>query len=475
MRRPGSSPTVWAGLLLALAASCGSEGDRDVVHAAESRANQPRYNLLVITVDTLRRDHLSCYGYFRKTSPNLDALAAQSLLFEDFQANAAQTLPSHTSLFTGLGPREHGIEANMNALGGSYVPAENIALLAEVLGEQGYTTAGFVSATPLKAGAGLEAGFQTWVEPGDGVRCVRGDVTLEAALDWLDEAPEEPWFIWFHIFDPHHPYLAPEKHRRFGGEEEQLAYFEARDIPTESSPRPPRVIDVRALHDQYDAEVHFSDAIVGKLLGRVAGMGSWPKTAVVVASDHGEGLWQHGERDHSSIWSEQLSIPLILRVPGVPARRVKARMLGSDLVPTLFGLLPGLQGGRLLDQSSGSDVLEPGYEAPPRYTVVPVMPALRGMEGLPPRFVHALEHAGWRVVVRDDGSAQLFDLDTDPYELVDLAGAEPDRLRRMLELLERRYASELDRARALGAGELGPLNPARLEALEALGYGGAQR
>ena len=109
------------------------------------------FNLLLVTIDTLRRDHLGCYGYFRDTSPNLDALAEESLVFDDLQTHIAQTLPSHITLFTGLSPREHGIESNLNWLHGSWIPSPKIRSLASVLGEQGYQTAGFISASTSAA------------------------------------------------------------------------------------------------------------------------------------------------------------------------------------------------------------------------------------------------------------------------------------------------------------------------------------
>lgn len=456
---------LFAQTLLMLAASCG-----EVRAVAPKEQPEPPLNVVLVTIDTLRRDHLGCYGYFRNTSPNLDALARESLVFDDLQSHVSQTLPSHTSLFTGLAPGEHGIESNISWLKGSYIPSPKIRLLASVLQEQGYETAGMVSATPLKEGSGVEVGFETWVQP-EKVN-VQGDVTVDAALAWLEEAPAEPWFLWVHLFDPHHPYLAPAKFRRFEHSAEQAAHLAALGIPERITTKAQGQVSIGSVHDLYDAEVLFADYQLRRLLAGVREVGAWEQTAVVVTSDHGEGLWQHGAPDHSTIWNEQLEVPLIVRVPGVEPRRVESRMVGRDVLPTLLALLPGIDGAELLAQTSGVDVLAPDFEALPRYTIVPPMPLLRDKKERPFLYEHAIEHAGWRLVVGEGGHVELYDLEADPHELSDLAAAEPERAAKMKALLEREQAKELARRDQLEAGQLGPMSEERLQALHALGYGG---
>jgi len=462
--RTSSRLAVWTLVVSPLLTAC---GDDEV--AAKARGEERPQNLCLVTIDTLRRDHVGCYGYFRDTTPELDALAEESLVFDDVQVHVAQTLPSHVSLFTGLSPREHGIESNLGRQEVVHTLPPKVRTLASTLAEQGYRTAGFVSAVPLARGTGIACGFETWVEP---ELQTTADVTTDAALEWLEEAPREPWFLWLHLYDPHYPYRAPKEFDRFGGDEAQRDYLAQRGIPEVYRGAKGREFQVREMQDGYDGEVLFADHHLGRLLDRLRGSALWDRTVVLVTSDHGEGLFQHGVRDHSTIWNEQLEVPLVLRVPGVAPRRVDQRLVGRDILPTLLGMLPGVDASELVAQSSGLDVFAPGYSTRPRFTIVPPKPDGAERSERPPAYLHAIEHEGWRLVVREDGVAQLYHVSVDPHELDDLAATEPARVTALSALLERVNAKELARREALGAGEGLPMDRNRLEALRALGYGG---
>src|SRR3972149_5716968 len=187
-------------------------------------------NLVIVSIDTLRADRLGVYGDFRDTTPFLDALAGEALVFERCLAPMATTFPSHLSLFTGTYPEETGAVANANVGGLAFVPTESLRSLAQVLREGGYRTAAFVSATPLKKYTGIDAGFEHFDEPERLQR--RAGETNERVKDWLSGQNHEPFFLWVHYFDPHTPYDAPEPFgSRFQAEPEQDRYLAAPRLP----------------------------------------------------------------------------------------------------------------------------------------------------------------------------------------------------------------------------------------------------
>lgn len=435
-------------------------------------------NLVVVTIDTLRVDHVGCYGYFRDTTPNLDRLASEGLVFEDCATPVAQTLPSHTTLFTGLNPVEHGIESNVSKMNAQYVPSQKIDLLAAHLNEEGYHTAAFVSATPVGNGSGLDVGFDVWSAV-EKVQVV-GGVTVRNALEWLDSSPPEPFFLWVHLFDPHGPYLPPGKFKSsFKGGEEQLAYFERLQFNERLSRAHKHDgeenWDTLREHDYYDGEIRYADEHLGKLFARLREGGRGQRTAFVVTSDHGESLMQHDFLTHQGMWREQLAVPLIFVGPGVAPGRRDVEITTRDILPTLAGLVPELPLAGFLDQCSGTDVLAGNYVARPRISKAPPNPAIRTHLGNPNYLRDGIEHEGWRLILDAEGNAQLYHLEVDPGELVDLAASEPERVKRLRELLmEIQIAEHLTRER-LGAGKTQPMNQERLEYLKSLGYvGGAE-
>ncbi|HJS75544.1 MAG TPA: sulfatase-like hydrolase/transferase, partial [Vicinamibacteria bacterium] len=179
--------------------------------APSPRAVLDSPNLVIVSIDTLRADRLGLYGYFRETTPFLDSLAKESLVFERCLAPMAVTFPSHLSLFTGAYPEETGAFANARVGGLAFVPTARLRSLAQVLREGGYRTAAFVGATPLKRHTGIDAGFEHFDEPAAGQR--RAGATNKRVLSWLAARDDGPFFLWVHYFDPHKPYDAPEPFR----------------------------------------------------------------------------------------------------------------------------------------------------------------------------------------------------------------------------------------------------------------------
>ena len=281
-------------------------------------APPPRYNVLLITLDTMRADHLGCYGYEKPTSPRLDALAQESVVFDLAIAQAAVTPVSHASILTGREPYNHGLRV-MHGLVANRLE-EDQTTLAEVWRQTGAPTVAFVSAFPVSTAFGLEQGFEVFDEDfpnvdGEGLVSARGtvntgqsqrraDATTEAATNWLRAQADEftgngdPFLMWVHYFDPHDPQMLPPKEYMQKGLNEVF--------------RPPADTRADLLRSVYDTEVSYMDAHVGRLLDTFEELGLRENTIVVVVADHGEGLGDHGWWTHGVLYQEQIRVPLMI-------------------------------------------------------------------------------------------------------------------------------------------------------------------
>lgn len=312
---------------------------------------EARPNVLLVTVDTLRADHVGCYGHPGAQTPTLDGLAARGVRFATAVAHAPLTAPSHASILTGLVPVRHGVRDN----GGFALPGQ-VPTLAEAFRKAGYRTAAFVSGFPLDHRYGLDRGFDVYddhLPNGDDPRRAPyverpADQTTDAVLRWLEGQTAEvkagggqrsAWFAWLHYFDPHAPYEPPgEWAGRFPG-------------------RP------------YDGEIAFVDSQLGRLLGWLDEHGERSRTLVLVTADHGESLGEHGEQTHGIfIYDATLRVPWIMAGPGVPAAGVAQTVgRGVDVAPTLLDYAhlptPGSLDGRSLRPAvaGGSMSDEPAY------------------------------------------------------------------------------------------------------------------
>ncbi|TFG96328.1 MAG: hypothetical protein E4H11_03595, partial [Myxococcales bacterium] len=296
-----------------------------VLAGAFACAPDPPPNVVLVTLDTTRADHLGLYGYFRDTSPRLDAFATEAIVVERALAPMATTLPSHTSILTGRAPLEHGVLANLDHGGQRFAPAPGLRSFAEICLDAGYRTGAFVSAAPLERGSGLEAGFEIYHQPGEGFPQRRGEFTTHAALHWLEGVKGEPFFLWVHYYDAHWPFDPPSGYAGlFEGGPDLEAFLAARRIPDASERSGTGLESTRAVTDAYDAELRYQDAQLGRLLDALAQRPDWGRTAVAIVGDHGECLSQHGEAAHGGTWDEQLFVPLVLRVPGHAPERITA-------------------------------------------------------------------------------------------------------------------------------------------------------
>lgn len=444
--------------------------------AGEGLLERPSF--VLITIDTLRADHLGCYGYFRNTSPNIDALARECVVFDHAYAPIATTLPSHASMLTARYPLEHGILANVTHGGRPFGWSRDVLSFAEVAKDAGYATAGFVGARPLKRLTGIAAGFEVWSEPSGGER--RAGETLEQVRQWLDGPAREPFFLWVHFYDPHWPHRAPPPyHRMFGsdGHDPKLeAWLAERKIGASSARADKRsTTETRAAIDGYCGEVRYTDSQVGLLLGALREKGFLERSILVLTSDHGEGLNQHDVAAHGLVWDEHLRVPLLIRFPeasGVAPRRVGELVSLVDLFPTLLGRVEPLETAKwsqFLALSSGVDALAQHHRDRPIF-------GQRTERELTedPGAMFALTTREWKYVHQPGGEDRLFDRLRDPHELenrIAQEAATAERLRGITavwrEEQERRGAAlEPAKEPVLDEGEL----EANREELRELGY-----
>jgi len=427
----------------------------------------PPRNLILISIDTLRADRLGCYGYARPTSPNLDAEAARGVLFEDATAVSSWTFPSHAAMFTGLYPGRSGATELKRPI------REEVPALAGWLAERGYATGAIVSSTLFK-GYGLERGFETLelVDPG-GPEPSR---VTEKSLEWLTpraEARTQPFFFLIHYLDPHSDYASlPEFEAQFvepyagtaDGSSEQLFRHVSGSLRFDAH-------DARHLSNLYDAGVRQQDEELGKLFRFLRERGFLEDTLVVLTSDHGEEFLEHGNVMHGlQHHEESVRIPLVLLGPDVPAGvRIATPVSQVDLLPTVLDWL-GLEAPPDLDGLSLVELwTRPGATLPERALLLegdrdPPGPTARVMvtgDDL------GLRRGRWKLLFDPTtGTHQLYDLETDPRELTDLAATQPEKVESLAadlaRLLERRVA----------AGAAAPLDASDLEKLRELGYAG---
>ncbi|MCX6567720.1 MAG: sulfatase-like hydrolase/transferase [Candidatus Aminicenantes bacterium] len=276
-----------------------------------ARAGGAELNLLLVTIDTLRPDRLSCYSMKYMETPRIDALAEKGVLFERAFAHDPITLASHANILLGMTSLAHGVSENSLS-----IVAPDFLTLAELLKGRGYATGAFVSAFPLDSRFGLNQGFDVYDDyypskpTSEGLFSERpAEKTITAALKWLSDK-KGPWFCWIHLWDPHAPYAAPEPYAsRF------------KDKP-------------------YAGEVAYVDAEIGRLLSELGQKGMIGQTAVVLTADHGESMGEHGEMTHGYFaYNSTLWVPLIISAPGAKAARVKDYVSHVDIFPTVCDLL----------------------------------------------------------------------------------------------------------------------------------------
>ena len=396
-------------------------------------------HVVIVTIDTLRADRLGVYGNSTVATPNLDRLASEGAIAEHAAVHVPLTRPSHISLFTGLYPAEHGIRDNVSPPLGGKVP-----VLAEILQQNGFKTAAFVSSIVLSRQSGLARGFADYSDKfdigEDDARFLntiqkRGDATVAEVTAWLGAAGGDRRFAWVHLYDPHDPYEPPEPYAtRYAG-------------------RP------------YDGEVAWSDELVGRIDTALASAKLRDDTLLIVTSDHGEGLDEHKESVHGFfVYESTLSVPLLMRGPGItPGTRLKAVTRTVDIMPTVLDLLglaaqmPKVSGRSLAGALRGT----PQDEEPTfAESLVPLVHY--GWSDL-----RAVRDGQWKYILAP--RPELYDLGQDPHERQNLIDKEPQRARAYRSGIEQRLREE--QALLRDTGPAAASVPADLlEKLGALGY-----
>jgi choline-sulfatase len=400
--------------------------------AAPSAADGP---IILISIDTLRADHLPAYGYTHVRTPNIDALASEATVFEQAYTHSPQTLPAHTSILSGQLPFDHGVRDN---IGFTVKPGQ--WFIQRALHERGWPTGGFVSAYVLRSATRINQGFDTFdsdlpaASPELSIGQVQrdGSQTLAAAEKWLAARDAKPFFLFVHFYEPHKPYAPPTRFAQYG---------------------------------PYDGEIAYADELVGRLFDRLRAAKLYDRATIILLADHGEGLGDHGEQEHGMfLYRETTHVPLMVKLPGRhPARRIAAPVQHIDLAPTILDLVglpapPGLHGRSLRRLLEGTGTLPDA--------------------GIYSEALYSRYHFGWSELYALTDSRyrfiraprdELYDLERDPKEATSIAADRPQVKQAMRSALESLIASTSITAPSAVSDE----DRQRLSALGYVGSGNA--
>jgi arylsulfatase A-like enzyme len=383
--------------------------------------------VVIITLDTTRADRLPAYGFEGVTTPAIDRLAREGVVFNEADSVAPLTLVAHTSLFTGRYPPHHGVRDNLDP-----PLARSVSTLPEILQRRGFHTGAFVASVVLARDRGLARGFDVYRDVqgvdrhGELVRRRAGAEVIDDAIDWLDRLTMRRFCLWVHLYDAHAPRSLPVEIRRVYG-------------------------------NSYEGGIAYMDAQVGRLVDALERKHLLETTAIVLTGDHGESLGDHGEREHGIfLYEAALHVPLVIRAPGVTPRRIHGEVSLVDVMPTALDLL-GVGPSGSIDGES-------------------LMPALHGHTPSD-RSIYAesmyAKRFGWAPLrmIRDGGlkyidapRPELYDVYADPFEQHDLSAERPSTiaaLQRALDGIARNIARQ---------DSLVAMNAHTLRMLAALGY-----
>jgi arylsulfatase A-like enzyme len=388
-------------------------------------------HVILISIDTCRADYLSCYGYPRPTTPNIDQFAREGILFENVISPIPVTLPAHSSMLTGTIPPYHGVHNNIN-----YKLAESNLTLPEILKSHGFNTAAIVSAYVLDSQFGLSQGFDYYHD--EFVKIQRnifgsermGNETTRFALEWLDQNQDQKFFLFLHYYDPHYKYNPPEPF--------------AKDNP-------------------YAGEIAFVDHCIGQVIEKLKKLNLYDSSLIVITGDHGEMLGEHGEEEHTYfIYQSAIKVPLIFKLPGQTKTGKTEYLAGLiDVVPTICGLL----GIETPAQVQGED-LSPclGQKQPPNQERHLYCESL-----IPTRFkansLLGVVADGWKFI--QTTRPELYDLTEDPAETKNLIDKQPQRARFLQEHLKQMLEQAVRKANPDSKLNL---DPQAIKRLQSLGY-----
>ena len=403
--------------------------------------------IVLISIDTCRADYLSCYGYRRKTTPNIDKLAEEGVLFENVISPVPLTLPAHSSMLTGTIPPYHGVHENHD-----YQLSESNTTLAEILKDQGFTTGAIISAFVLDSQFGLDQGFETYNDQFEEEYMIhnmlserKADETSRYATEWLEKHQKEKFFLFLHYYDPHEDYEPPEP---FGSSFSR----KSNDLRMQ-------------LNDAYAGEIAFTDHYIGQVVSKLKELGLYDSTLIILVGDHGELLGEHGESTHSYyIYQNAIRVPLIFKLPGQTRPSRVSHLTGIvDIAPTVCSLLDidppeQVQGTDLSNHIFGKKNLPEDR----RYVYCESFRATT--YGANP-LLGIVTSDNWKYI--QTTRPELYYLSTDPAETINLVAQHEQRGRilqdRLKQLLEQTVRSDKTDSRA-------ELDTESRKRLESLGY-----
>jgi arylsulfatase A-like enzyme len=424
-----------------------------------------RQNVLLVAIDTLRWDHLGCYGASRPVSPALDALAAEGTRFEHAYATAPWTTPSVATLHTGLMPSAHGLTRPKQGL------SEELETLAEILRAAGWSTTGVVSNPHLRSKYGFEQGFDSWIDvDAKDHRHVSTQGVTRSVVDALRGYAEsaEPFFLFALYFDPHYSYV---RHPQFGfakgpsgrlvgGESIAKLRGMSEDITAE---------EVDFLKAVYDEEIRFTDQGIKRVLTALEEFGLAEDTVVAVVGDHGEEFFEREWLGHArTLYEELVRVPFLLRAPGAAPRVVEEPTSLLSVAPTLLDLV-GIrpENHRMEGRSLAPWVLGGATEVDAVHVEVDFVP-VSSANAAKEAHKRAIRRDTYKLIVDDvTGERELYDLASDPLELTDVSEDNPELVESLFRDIERRTQASLDFAVAARNIEM---TGAELEVLRNLGY-----
>ena len=306
-----------------------------ILYSRDPAPKPDKPNVLFISLDTLRADHLGCYGYSRDTSPNIDAFAKDSVLFEDLVATSSWTFPTHASIFTGLSPSVNGDSIRDNEVTRWQLPSA-VHSIPEILGDNGYATAAFTQGIVIRGENGFNQGFDTYSDGSLSHSLMPGmaESIFAQAQGWIDAHEGIPFFLFVHSYEIHSPYQAPPPFfGKYGPPEPPVI--------TADNPKLTKA-DAQIMIDRYDEGIAYTDHILGEFLDELKASGVLDNTVVFIFSDHGEEFFDHGGiAHHKTLYREQLHVPLIIHMPGAeaPKGRVPQQVSQLDFYATVMDAL----------------------------------------------------------------------------------------------------------------------------------------
>ena len=427
-------------------------------------------NVLLIVIDTLRWDRVSCYGSKRKTTPNIDRWADGSVRFERAYSTAPWTIPSVASMFTGLTPSAHNVSRADRLL------ADELETLPEILRNAGYATAGVVSNQLIGTGQNFQQGFDLFLESeAQGRDHVSTPGVTRQAIEQLERLAkgDQPFFLFVHYFDPHYKY---NSHSEYGYAARSCGRLDGTqkigDLRSLASTM--TTCEIGFLRDRYAEEIRYTDDGIGRLLARVETLGINKESLTILTADHGEEFLDHEWIDHiSTLYEELIRAPLIIRLPGAPVPRVVNEPVSLlSLTPTILDLAGISQGAEsfmarplrpLLEGESSADSADIISE-------VDYVPTVLQGRFVVPVHKKAIIRKGFKLI-RDDqtGKIELYDLSADPLEKRNLADTKPQLRDELTSSLDERLEAARDRAVDIQERKV---ESREVESMRGLGYVG---